>query len=428
MRKHLVIQLARFGDVVQTKRLVRTLEQRGEVHMCVDRTLAALARIVYPEIVVHGIAAHGVLDGAALERNRVVFDALAEEAFTAVYNLNHAGFNRALARLFPPEIVHGHSMRDGQPLRSPWVRMAFRWTLERCIAPLNLVDFWAWLTDAPLEAASVNPPARGQGRGLGVVLAGRESRRSLPPPVLAGVVRTAFEAMGGPDVFLFGSLAERPAARNLLRHLPHPMIAKVVDLSGRTDWKGLADALIGLDGLLSPDTGTMHLAAHLGVPVRAFFLSSAWCHETGPYGMGHTVWQAAPACAPCLESAPCPRQTACLASFSDPAFLRSVANRCAPSGSAVMGGRAACRTVAMPSDMICFSSATDAVGGFWRPEAGEDPYGPRRAALRALVGEYLGAPLLGSDMDDAAALTELLYREADWIIPSYPTRRFAYDG
>ena len=36
-----------------------------------------------------------------------------------------------------------------------------------------------------------------------------------------------------------------------------------------------------LDVLLTPDTGIMHLAAHLGVPVFAFFLSSAWCHETG---------------------------------------------------------------------------------------------------------------------------------------------------
>ncbi len=423
MQTFLVIQLARFGDVIQTKRLVRTLQQRGTVHLCVDRTLAALARLVYPDVVVHGVAAHGAQDSAALECNRAVFDALAGEDFTSVYNCNHAGFNRALARLFSPEIVHGHSMFGGQAVRSPWVRMAFRWTRERCIAPLNLVDFWAWLAEDPLPPEAVNPPAKGGGRGLGVVLAGRESRRSLPPPVLAQVVHTTFEALGGPRIFLFGSAAERPAARRLLRHLPGRLLDRVCDLSGRTDWRALVEALTGLDALLTPDTGTMHLAAHLGVPVRAFFLSSAWCHETGPYGTGHVVWQSVAPCAPCLESALCSRKVACLGAFSGASFLRSLALCC--NSDWLTRFDKACKhpeEMTLPLDMALFGSALDKAGGTWRCLAGEDAHGRRRAVLRRLVGEYLGIDTVRNDSDVVSELAAALYGEEDWTLPSHVVR------
>lgn len=423
MQTFLVIQLARFGDVVQTKRLVRTLQQRGRVHLCVDRTLVELARLVYPEAVVHGVAAHGIQDGAAVEHNRAVFGVLAGEDFNTVYNCNHAGFNRAVARLFPPEIVRGHSMLGGQALRSSWVRMAFRWTRERCIAPLNLVDFWAWLADDPLAPEAVNPIAEGGGRGLGVVLAGRESRRSLPPPVLAQAVCTACEALGGPRIFLFGSAAERPAARRLLRHVPGRLLDRVCDLSGRTDWRALAEALTGLDVLLTPDTGTMHLAAHLGVPVRAFFLSSAWCHETGPYGTGHVVWQSVAPCAPCLESAPCPRETACLGAFAGTAFLRSLAISC-DAGSLPDSGepRHHPEEITLPSDMALFSSVQDGLGGTWRCVAGEDVHSRRRAVLRRLVGEYLGILPLRESGDAASVLAATLYDEGDWMLPPLADR------
>lgn len=400
MSQSLIIQLARFGDIVQTRRLVLTLARRGTVHLCVDRSLAVLARLVHPEAVVHEVLAHGAAPGEMLAENLRTFAVLRDIGFEAVYNLNHSGLNLALAALFDPECVRGHRHVQGQPVRDRWVRMAFRWTAWRRLSPLNLVDFWAALASDPVTPGEVNPVASRGGEGIGVVLAGRASRRSLPPEVLAACVRAVFEGAGGARVVLLGSHAERPLARQLMRHLPGNVIDRVDDLTGRTDWAGLVDALSGLDTLLTPDTGTMHLAARFGVPVQAFFLSSAWCHETGPYGLGHKVWQAECDCLPCLESAPCTLGVRCLDAFRSTEFLRLLAGR---------------PGAVHPPSLLGLVSTLDAVGSTWLTVFGHDAHAPRRVALRTLVGEYLG--LFDGEGVTDHALAEMLYHESDWMLP-----------
>lgn len=418
MPKQLVIQLARFGDIVQTKRLILSLLERGETHLCVDRSLLDLARLVYPGVAVHGLPAHGCVEAQVLGEGRAVLEMLRAERFDAVYALNHAGLCRAVAALFDPAVVRGYPVASGQVLRSNWVRLAFRWMAGRAAAPLNLVDFWAALAPTMIPGERVNPSARPGGAGLGVVLAGRNARRSLPPDVLAPLVHAAFERLGGPRLFLLGGPGDRPAARNLLASLPAPVASAAVNLAGRTDWAGLAAALTGLDALLSPDTGTAHLAAHLGVPVEGLFCSSAWAYETGPYGAGHRVWQASAACAPCLESAPCPREVLCRRAFSSPACLARLQGR---------SGGAAARPLA---GLMLLQSGFDVLGQTWTPAGGTDPFAGQRAALRAQLAEYLGLDsgsipralrspdaLAASDTPDSPDAAALLYREADWMLP-----------
>lgn len=415
MPTYCVIQLARFGDLVQTKRLIRTLCARGETHLCVDKSLTDLAALLYPDVILHPVPVHGALEGAPFADLFTALRRLGSIPFDVVYNLNHSPLNRAVIRLFPADCVRGYAMLGPQPLRDAWIRLAFRWTRRRVMAPINLVDFWAYLDAKPCPGHIVNPPASGQGRGIGVVLAGRESRRSLPPTVLARCLQTVFEARGGPSVYFLGTAAERPLGRQLKRHLPGHMLDRIEDLSGKTTWRDLAEALTGLDAVLTPDTGTMHLAAHVGAPVQAFFLSSAWCHETGPYGEGHTVWQSAFPCAPCLESAPCTRATACLAPFGERGHLRALA-------ASVQGAA----PTPMPEHLLWIAAGTDALGGVWRVRAGQDTHAARRAALRCLVAEYLGVPLepcadIGADV--LQELTEMLYDESDWMLPDYARER-----
>jgi len=360
---------------------------------------------LYPQATIHPVAAHGGNRAEVAECNRAAFAALAAENFHCVYNLNHSPLNRALARLFPAEITRGHYVENGQDRRSPWVNLAFRWTAQRRLSPLNLADFWAFLHPNPLPPQEVNPVARPGGKGLGVVLAGREARRSLPPHILAPCVRAAFAGLDGPDIYLFGAQDEHALARGLMRRFSSDMLDKTRNLCGKTDWAGLIDALTGLDCLLSPDTGSIHLAAHLGVPVQAFFLSSAWCHETGPYGAGHTVWQAEADCLPCLESAPCALDAQCLSAFGRRGFLSALADTFGT------GGLSDAR--ALPPQILHLESELDVLGSAWKIRRGDDPHGPQRAALRALLGEYLGlSPCRGGQAQAAA----LLYQEEDWML------------
>lgn len=405
MSKQLVIQLARFGDIVQTKRLVLSLRQRGEVHLCVDRKLEGLARLVYPGIRVHGLPSHGSEAAEILTTGRAVLECLRRERFDAVYALNHAGLCRAVASLFDPAVVRGYPVADGQPLRSNWVRLAFRWMARRAEAPINLVDFWAALAPAMIAPGRVNPVARPGGEGLGVVLSGQNARRSLPAELLAPVVHAVFKRLGGPRVRLLGGAAEQGAGRGLLAALPPGVAARTENLAGRTDWPGLIHALSGLDLLLTPDTGTAHLAAHLGVPVEGLFCSSAWAFETGPYGEGHRIWQTVPACAPCTESAPCPHHVQCRSAFAAPEALARLQGRTTGAGARPMPG------------MALLDSGFDAWGAVWTAASGETPdhYRSARIALRTQLAEYLG--LTTGHGTQARSIADILYREADWMLP-----------
>lgn len=438
MPRQIVIQLARFGDILQTGRLLRALELEGETHLCVDQSLVPLARRLHPRCEVHGIAAHA--DGRKLDANlfaellsvnRRACAELTGLAADAVYNLNHSPLNFALASLFPSEKVRGYCVENGQVLRERWMRFAFRWAALRRAAPLNLVDFWGLLAPSPAPADVVNPPALSGGKGIGVVLAGRQARRSLPPDVLAPMVLALFEGLGGRPVFLLGGRTERGIARRLMDHLPGHVLSRTLNLAGRTDWDGLCDALTGLDLVLSPDTGTMHLAARLGVPVFGLFLSSAWTWETGPYGRGHRVWQADAPCAPCRESQECCNDLACLAPFRDPAMLRALFHEAATLVEAGRCGLPAER-IGNPPGLVLVESDFDELGLIWTPRhetvmsgMGDEAGGTsetRRRVLRALLAEFAFAQgkiqrRPDGFAPDQALCAENFYYEADWMLP-----------
>ena len=421
MPKFLVIQAARFGDLVQTKRLLLTLALRGEVHLAVDASLVPLARVLYPFAELHVLSVHGRPQAEALARNTAVLIRWQGLRFEAVYNCNFSGTTAALCRVFEAEQVQGYRPESGGISRSPWARLGFRLSERRALATLNLVDFWAHFAPEPVASHRVNPVAAPGGRGLGVVLAGRESRRSLPVPVLAEVVRTAFGAMGGPRVRLLGSKAEQPAARQLMRHLPGKMLDRVEDCSGKTDWPALVDAVDGLDALITPDTGIMHLGAHLGVPVLGFFLSSAWLHETGPYGEGHYVWQTARTCGPCLETAPCPYDVACGQPLAQVELLRSIAAVLARLKSGAPSAAAQAESwLPLPAELQLWRTGMDALGTLPHLLAGSDPHARERSYVRDFLAARLHLPML----DESAALApqapnldEWLYNDADWMLP-----------
>lgn len=393
----LVIQLARFGDLLQTKRLILSLLQEGVVHLVVDHSLAALARLIYPQCTVHGLAAHG--RSKTLVSSQILADLapLSKLDLARVYNLNFSGLNFALSTMFPADKVRGYRQSQGQRLMDLWPNLVMRWTRRRAEAGLNLVDIWGLYADFPVDPSMVNPKPCPRGKGLGVVMAGQNARRSLPPQVLAPLVQAALGRVGHGPIYLLGSGGERRAALELTSLLPPAIRSMVHNLVGKTTWPALVDAVTSLDLVLAPDTGTLHLAAHLGVPVMAFFLSSAWCHETGPYGQGHTVLQGVPECAPCIEAAPCAHQVRCLQFFSAPAVLRFVSGK---------------EASVMPEGFALMRSDFDELGLVYRPQAGTDPCQRQRACLRNMAAGVAGlGPVGGCASADGAVH---FFQERDW--------------
>jgi heptosyltransferase-1 len=108
-------------------------------------------------------------------------------------------------------------------------------------------------------------------------------------------VADQLRARGMPVVFT-GSRGDRAAidAINALAGSPAPR------LDGRTSLKTLAAVFERAAAVLSTDTGPMHLAAAVEVPVIALFGPTApW--RTGPYGPQHRVLRVGVGCSPCFS-------------------------------------------------------------------------------------------------------------------------------
>jgi ADP-heptose:LPS heptosyltransferase len=83
---------------------------------------------------------------------------------------------------------------------------------------------------------------------------------------------------------------------------------------GQTTLDQLIDELRECRLLLTNDTGTMHLAALLGVPVVAIF-GSTEPRLTGPLGNGHIILRRHVECSPCFLR-DCPIDFRCMRAVS----------------------------------------------------------------------------------------------------------------
>ncbi len=103
---------------------------------------------------------------------------------------------------------------------------------------------------------------------------------------------------------LLGSASEQGLANQYaqaVQKIPHPF----VNVVGATDIMHLAGVLVHCKLLVTNDTGTMHLAAGLNIPTVAFFLATAQAWDTGPYMPNCCCLESALSCHPCAFHTPC---------------------------------------------------------------------------------------------------------------------------
>lgn len=129
--------------------------------------------------------------------------------------------------------------------------------------------------------------------GLNPGAAYGSAKQWLPARFAAAGDRLARQT--GARVALVGSAAERPLAEAVagaMRETPRV-------LSGETTLTDLVGVLARMRVFVTNDSGPMHVAAALGVPVVAVFGSTDW-RETAPRSSRHALVRHAVACSPCL--------------------------------------------------------------------------------------------------------------------------------
>lgn len=175
---------------------------------------------------------------------------------------------------------------------------------------LRLVEFFG-APKAEQEASFPRRAARGNTSVPRIgVCPGAEygPAKRWPAENFAGTMR-AFQARTPSEFVIFGVSGDAPAAAAIADSVPFP----VRNLAGRTTLDQLMNELAACNALLTNDTGTMHLAAFLGVPTVAIFGSTEPA-LTGPLGDFHRVLRHKVECSPCFLRE-CPIDFRCMAAI-----------------------------------------------------------------------------------------------------------------
>jgi heptosyltransferase-2 len=186
--------------------------------------------------------------------------------------------------------------------------------LDRAALP-RLVDRYAALASAPGEAVAAGAPvlvpdpanrdaamrALGLDAGgpIAILCPGAEfgPAKRWPPEHFAALAERFLA--DGLAVWLLGSPNDKPAAEAVLT-LAAAARGAIRDLCGRTDLGTAIDLLSVASVAVSNDSGLMHAAAAVGVPLVALFGSSSPVY-TPPVSAAATIARIDIACSPCFK-------------------------------------------------------------------------------------------------------------------------------
>lgn len=344
----LLVNLTRFGDLLQTQPVVHGLRAQGHRVglVCLENFAGAAALL-------EGVDHVASLPGSALLAGvqpggdwRICTAGLmtwadrlrSAYAHDAVLNLTATLGGRLLARLLAS---------DGGDLRGfgldpfgfgvnadPWSAFLQASTRQRGCSPFNLVDLFRMaagvggvnpvyalrapgpdaLAEAGTRLAQAAPP--GHAGYVAMQLGASEERRRWPVAHFAALAARLWRELRLVPVLL-GAGGERTLGERLRAALAEDAAVTsadqvpCIDLIGATSLPQLAATLRHMRLLVTNDTGTMHLAAGLDVPVLAIFLATAQPWDTGPYREDCCCLEPALDCHPCPFGAPCPHGERC---------------------------------------------------------------------------------------------------------------------
>jgi heptosyltransferase-2 len=125
------------------------------------------------------------------------------------------------------------------------------------------------------------------------------------PERFAAVVDRLIDDTGA-QAILFGSDSDRESTAEVRKNARHPLI----DIAGKTNLREVIALISRCDLFISNDTGLMHIAGALGIPMVAIF-GSTNPKTTSPMGESSIVIHRDVPCSPCLKPI-CPTDFRCM--------------------------------------------------------------------------------------------------------------------
>lgn len=316
--RHLVIQLARLGDVVQTLPALDALRQahphRGLDLLCAAPLAAVAAGSGLCDRVLpwDGPRWHAWATGwadNAVDTLREAEDYIASLgvlSYGRVYPLNQHARSRLLAQFCADPMRRVSDTEAWEEQMRPWAQYLRQVARDRGKNRIHLADAWCGMCGvkprgrAPIYDQSTGDipshvAAIGEREGLWVALAvgAGETDRCVPTAIWSRWIQTFLSRRDDGHVVLIGGGQEREAGQSVLEGLPALLQGHVWDCTGRTTLTQLMEVLRRCHWIVGADTGPLHLGTLVGARALGFYFSRARVHETGPYGTGHWVYQSA---------------------------------------------------------------------------------------------------------------------------------------
>jgi len=313
----LIVQLARLGDLLQSLPVLSSLRERfpeTSFDLLCPLPLVCLGEMfsgIQHTIPWNGEDWHVVAKGANGDLNHTFpqiveyFSRFPFTSYSVAYNLNNHPRSVLAAHLFSERVI---GTGDQGPLHMslpPWVDYLRQVAHERGSNRIHLADALCGLcgvkppaTAPTMHASHIELPSDFASImhdsslvRIGIVIGAGNVDRRVPLATWCRVIEACAEYIPNCLCVLIGGAGEREAALALEDQLASQYLSRLLNCVGRTTLPQLAHVFHRCEWVIGSDTGPLHLAVTCGVRTIGWYFSRARVHETGPYGVGHYVWQ-----------------------------------------------------------------------------------------------------------------------------------------
>ncbi len=323
MKKIIVIQLSRMGDVINTLPFLMTMKEEDP-----DCHITMICYAEFTAILQNSPLIDRFLRIRSGEISKLAkflespsngeYPELIEEYDVAV-NLAYDVWPAKLCSLLKAKSKFGRtsSNKDEVRLLGDWMKYIFSMIHNRDYNLFSMVDLYTRSGGVKNRKVSGYLPYTQQQTNRGKdILKGNGYKGGLLIAIQLGASEALrmwevekFAQLGGRlknfnkdmELVLIGSKAEAGLAETFISNADYD----VINLVGKTEIIELPALLAECDLLISNDTGPSHIACAVNTTVISITFASASYTETGPYGIGHYVIQSELDCQPCIDNQKC---------------------------------------------------------------------------------------------------------------------------
>jgi ADP-heptose:LPS heptosyltransferase len=230
---------------------------------------------------------------------------LAFPDYSVAYNLNNHPRGILAAHLLSAHVV---GAGDQGPLNStlpPWVEYLQKVARERGTNRIHLADAFCGLSGVkpPSEVPTIQACDVGLPSDLaqilndssliriGIAIGAGDVDRCVPLATWRRLIEACVDHLPHCLCVLIGGAGEREAALALEDQFSPQYLSRILNCVGRTTLPQLAHVFNRCQWVIGSDTGPLHMGVACGARAIGWYFSRARVHETGPYGVGHYVWQ-----------------------------------------------------------------------------------------------------------------------------------------